>query len=272
MSLELYQFRCKTSDAYTFKMLIELFHNNIKTACFEITPQKLSLRMMDSNRRTLIDVVLLAEHFNLYYFSPIIESGVLHIGINLNHFFKMLKSIKKKDTLILFIQESQSHDLGIEITPKDYSRLTTSYVKIQNIQNLEIAVPDHYNSSILVQSNEFSKMCKDMFNMSNTILITAKKYSVGFMSNVGNVYSREVILGNTDQNSTDHNIIFQDEFDTEQLSRILKISNLSTTLSVHFGENVPILLSSKVGILGSIRIFVKSKRQIEEELNISDIL
>lgn len=63
-----YLFRCKTTDAYIFKILTELLHNVIKTACFEITAKGISLRMMDSNRRTLIDILLKSEKFQFLLF------------------------------------------------------------------------------------------------------------------------------------------------------------------------------------------------------------
>jgi len=263
-----YLFKCKTTDAYIFKTLTELLHNIIKTACFEITPKGISMRMMDSNRRTLVDLKLGAENFNLYYFAESIEGQVLNIGLNMNYFYKMLKSIKKRDQLILFIEEKQSLDLGIQIVPKDFSRLTISFVKIQNIQNLEIALPDKYEHSILVSSNEFSKMCKDMFNMSNTICIAAKKYTIGFLCNVGSVYSRQVILGDTEaqrMNSEASENDFTEDYDTEQLSRILKIAGLAQNLNMHCVKNMPLLLTSKVGIIGEIQIFVKSKKQLDDE-------
>lgn len=262
-----YLFRCKTTDAYIFKILTELLHNVIKTACFEIKPKHIILRMMDSNRRTLIDLILRAENFNFYYFSENIENQVLNIGLNMNHFYKMLKSIKKRDQLFLFIEEKQSLDLGIQIVPKDHSRLTTSYVKIQNIQNLEIGLPEKYEHSILVSSNEFSKMCKDMFNISNTISIVAKKYTISFLCNVGSVYSREVILGDTEAEKLYNNNFeqFSEDFDTEQLSRILKIAGLHINLNIHCKKNMPLLMTSKIGIIGEIQIFVKSRKQLDDE-------
>ena len=262
-----YLFRCKTTDAYIFKILTELLHNVIKTACFEITPKGISLRMMDSNRRTLIDILLKSENFNFYYFADSIESKVLNIGLNMNHFYKMLKSIKKRDQLVLFIEENQSLDLGIQIVPKDFSRLTISFVKIQNILNLEIALPDKYEHSILVSSNEFSKMCKDMFNMSNTITIATKKYTIGFLCNVGSVYSRQVILGDTEAQkmANDESEEFSEDYDTEQLSRILKIAGCATNLNIHCQKNMPLLMTSKIGIIGEIQIFIKSKKQLDED-------
>lgn len=270
-----YLFRCKTTDAYIFKILTELLHNIIKTACFEISAKKIVLRMMDSNRRTLIDLALHADSFNLYYFSPLVENGVLNIGLNLNHFYKMLKSIKKRDQLFLFIQENNVSDLGIHIVPRDQSRVTKAFVKIQNIQNLEIALPDAYDHSILVASNEFSKMCKDMFNMSSSISITTQKYSIGFLCNVGSVYSREVILGETSleaaSDAEDYES-FTEDYDTEQLSRILKIAGLHSGLIIKSKKNMPLQISSKVGVLGEMSIFIKSKRQLDDEnLQIMDM-
>lgn len=260
-------FRCKTTDAYIFKILTELLHNVIKTACFEIKPTKISLRMMDSNRRTLIDLTLHQKNFNFYYFSNSIENQVMNIGLNMNHFYKMLKSIKKRDQLILFIEEKRSLDLGIQIIPKDHSRLTISYVKIQNIQNLEIALPEDYEHSILISSSEFSKMCKDMFNMSNTISIIAKKYTIGFSCNVGSVFSRQVILGDTEAEKLESNNFeeFSEDFDTEQLSRILKIAGLHINLNILCKKNMPLLITSKVGIIGEIQIYIKSRKQLDNE-------
>ena len=48
----------------------------------------------------------------------------------------MLKSIKKKDSLQLFIDTSCTNELGIKTIPKENTRITTSGIKIQNIQNL----------------------------------------------------------------------------------------------------------------------------------------
>lgn len=261
-----YLFRCKTSDAYTFKILTELLHNIIKTACFEITHSKINLRMMDSNRRTLVDLSLAAENFNMYQLSPTVEGSSINVGLNLNHFYKMLKSIKKRDQLILFIEEKNPSDLGIHIIPKDQSRITNAYVKIQNIQNLEIALPENYDHNILVASNEFSKMCKDMFNMSSSISITTRKYSIGFLCNVGSVYSREVILGEPSLEQSEPNEDqFTEEYDTEQLSRIFKIAGLHSSIIIRSKQDMPLHFMSKVGILGSISIFIKSKRQLDEE-------
>jgi hypothetical protein len=113
-----------------------------------------------------------------------------------------------------------------------------------------------------------------MFNISNTISVFANEWNVKFVCNLGSVYSREVILGETDHERTgtlrdhlhnEHAYLIDDDFDAEQLSRVMKISGLSSNLNIHCMKNMPLYLRTKIGTLGVINIYIKSKRQIEEE-------
>ena len=128
-------FKAKTQEGYTIKILAELLQHNIKTACLEIDKTGIALRMMDTQQRILIDLKLDYENFSIYKYKLKEKS---FLGINQNHFHKMLKSIKKKDSVVLFIDDENPTDLGIEVLPKEKNRVTTSYVKIQNIQTSNI--------------------------------------------------------------------------------------------------------------------------------------
>ena len=84
-------FKCKTSEAYQMKVLAELMTNNIKNGCFNVNEEGLSLRMFDQPRKTLVDLDLFSDNFSRYKFK---NETKLCLGLNLNHFHKMLKSIK----------------------------------------------------------------------------------------------------------------------------------------------------------------------------------
>lgn len=259
-----YKFHCKTHDAYILKNLIELLQNNIKIGCFEISKTGIKLRMMDANRRLLFDVNMDAIKFHNYVFNH--DLPILYLGINLNHLNKLLRSIKKKDSLHLFITEQDTTNLGIEIIPKDKSPpVTTSFIKIQNIQNLEIMLPEGYDNHLLISSSGFSKMCKDMITISTVMMINIFNHHVRFSCNVGNIYSREIALGETDLEEPDTTVMYMDEFDTEIFSRITKISGLHPNMYIHFSTVLPIFLRSNIGNLGEISIFIKTKKQILSE-------
>lgn len=263
--------KLKTHEGYTIKVLAELLQNNIQTACLEITPDGIKLNMTDFYKKILILLELKSENFNIYRFTE----EKLFIGINLNHLYKMLKSVKKKDAIELFIEKEFPDDLGIKIIPKDKHRITTSKIKIQSIQNLEIEVPDGYTNPIIIPSNEYQKMTKDLVNIGSIITVDANMYNIKFSCTTGNVYSREVFFGedNMDQEFQDDIIIkkYIEDFDTEQLTRISKMSGLSSILQIYTQENFPLLFKTSVGTLGQLSIYIKSKKQIEDENNIDNV-
>ena len=82
-------FRVKSNEAYVLKIMAELLANNIKTGCFEIDETGIFLRMMDHHRRVLIDLNLssTSSGFTIFKFN----SKKMFLGINLNHFHKMLR-------------------------------------------------------------------------------------------------------------------------------------------------------------------------------------
>lgn len=255
-------FQCKTNEGHIVKTLSELLQNNIKSGCYEITSSGINMRITDANKRILIDLRLNHENFVLFK-----TKKTISIGINQSHFYKMLKSIKKKDSITLFIDEETPLDLGIEIVPKEKNRVTTSFVKIQNIQNLDIDLPSGYEKPILIPSNEFQKMIKDMNNIGNIIQVRSKFRQVNFKCDAESVYKREVLFGEHDLEYEFPEIV--QEFDTEMLTRISKISGLNTTMQIHQCKGLPLKISSTVGNLGVIDIYLKSKDQIEEdEMNI----
>ena len=260
-------FNAKTHCAYTIKILAELLQNNIKTACFEIDEDGVKLCMMDHHRTILIQVSLESENFTLYKFKC---KDKLFLGINLNHFHKMLKSIKKKDSMQLFINDDSPNDLGIKVIPKENNRITTSFVTIQEIQTIDIDIPEGYGKPIIVPSSEYQKMCKDMAHIGSMINVVARNFHIKFRCNACGVMKRHVEFGemgdSDDEEEDDDNVVeYNQDFDTEQLSRITKMAGLSTSMQIYPKQGKPLLFKSSIGSLGKISIYIKSKDLIEKE-------
>jgi proliferating cell nuclear antigen PCNA len=255
-------FKAKSNEAYALKILAELLANNIKTGCFEIDSTGIFLRMMDHHRRVLIDLNLSSESsgFTMFKFS----SKKMFLGINLTHFHKMVRPIKKKDQIELFIDDEFPNNLCIKVTPKENNRTTTSTVKIQSIQNLEIDLPTGYSNPISISSINYQKMLKELGNIGNSIQVSAKKYSINFSCSATGVYGRTVSFGNTEDNDDDdEDVNYDQEFNTETLSRISKLAGLNTNIQIYPGK--PLYFKSNVGNLGEINIYIKSKEQIEKD-------
>lgn len=261
-------FKAKTREGYVVKILAELLQNNIKTACFEVDGNGIRLNMMDHHKTILICLNLDANKFNVYKFK---KDRKMYLGINLTHFHKMLKSIKKKDSVQFFIDDQSPNDLGIKVIPKENNRVTTSYVKIQSIQTLDIDIPEGYNKPILVPSGEYQKMIKGMVHISNIVNISAHGFQIRFTCDAGGVMKRTTDFGETEDSddesdaSDDEHDEYKADFDADQLSRITKLAGLSTNMQIFPMDDLPLLFESDVGSIGKISIYIKSRQQIEME-------
>ena len=257
-------FKARTVDAYVIKTLVDLLQHNLKMAYFKISENGICLRMMDAGQKILFNVFLDGTKFNIYKYKY--KSTNYNIGVNLLHLFRMIKSIKKKDSITLFIREGSS-DLGIEVSPRDNSRTTTSYLKTFSTENLDIEMPKGYKNSIIINSSEYQKMCKDMNSIGPLITIHSNMNGlISFKCDDNNIYKREVIFGTEDSDSEDEDIDnqYSEVYNTEQLHRITKISGLHQKLNIFVEPRLPILFKSNVGALGAIDIYIKNKNQIEQ--------
>ncbi len=130
-------------------------------------------------------------------------------------------------------------------------------------------MPDGYANPIIVPSNEYQKMCKDMMAISQEVRVSAKKYSIKFFGDAGSVYSREVSFGEMDTDSDEEEdedeLKYEDHFNTEQLARIVKIAGLGNNIQVFVKKDLPMLFRTNVGGLGKISIYVKSKSLISAD-------
>ena len=112
-------------------------------------------------------------------------------------------------------------------------------------------------------------MCKDMNNIHSTIKVIAQGYHIKFSCNAGSVYSRNVRFGEFDDSDDEADLIdqieYEEDFDTEQLTRITKIAGLSANMKIYPKKNLPLLFRSQVGSIGNISIYVKSKSLIEAD-------
>jgi len=248
--------KAKTGDAYQIKVLAEFLSNNLKTGCFELSEKGLVLRQIDSHRKTLIDLFLNGEEFNHFKYN---KDKQMNMGLNLNHLYKLVKNIKKKDSLQLVIEEENPTDLLIKTIAKENTRIGTSTIKIQHIQTLDIEIPTGYGKPVVVNSSEFQKTIKDLIGINGPIIrVESKKSYICFRCDAeGGIIKRHVDFGERDDDDDDDSPEYSEEFTTEQFSKIIKIAGLSNTIQIYPAQDLPLFFCSKIGTIGTISVYIK---------------
>lgn len=253
-------FKCTTDNAFRIKIVAEIVANILKTSFWEINSEGISLSMFDESRKTMITIDLKACNFQEYEFNA--REGV-NIGINSSHFYKMLKSIKKKDTMGLHIDSVDSTELSITMVPKERNRKTISKIKIQVAQNLEVMNPTGYSRSVIVPSPDFHKMIKDLCALSSDkMVISARKKAIDFSADADGIMARTVSFGDPDDTSVANTY----NFSTEQVHRISKISALCDSIHIFPAtQELPIKFMTNIGLLGTICVYIKSDELLKED-------
>jgi len=252
-----YLFFIRSHEGHCFKILSELLQNNMKTVCLNLSEEGITMQNIDNHKSILFDMDLNGEKFQSYNYN--FETPNHQIGLTLRYMYSMLKNMKKKDIIEIYILKSKSDCLGVRIIPNNSNKITNSFIQIHLIQNILIDKPNGYKNSVLIETNDFQKMCKDMSIINNDIDIITGKGFIKFESKMDNVYSKDVVFGDFDKNK----VLHRDVFDLDNMLKIIKISGLSKHCQIYLTEELPIKFHVSIGCIGHLNVYVKSKQQME---------
>ena len=269
----MYLLKIKTKDGHSFKVLSELVQKYVKEGCWTIDGNGMVLTGVDTKTQQgtkLIRVNLPKYNFTKYK----CPQEPLKIGMNMVHFYRMLKSIKKKDnTLTLFIEEDDPLKLYIQVNQigEDKKKGIVGHINITLVRPVIHDEPTGYNEPVIVTSKEFQKI-KQLNKISKTIELSFKNKIIDLFCNKEGVYSKRVSLGDNDDDDDDDETNVDDDeeeykqtFDSDQILDLVKISNTSNNVQIYITPDLPLHFKLNAGSLGTIDVYLKSKETIEEE-------
>ena len=172
----------------------------------------------------------------------------------------MIRTVKKRDTTIFFIDDERVGEFGIKVIPRDGDQKTISYLKMQVSQHVEIAIPEGYKDSVLITPAEFSKFIKDAGTVGSDIQIYSNKYQIKIAC-TGPIFSKEIIFGDAEYEG---DFDCKETYSTEQFTKLSKLTCMGNNVQLYSKEKFPLLLKTQIGSLGDLSIYIKSKDQIEK--------
>ncbi len=255
-----YIFQAKTEEAFVIKILGELLSNRLQFAHFKVNEHGIFLLQTDRRSEQLIEISLLRENF-----SPYKCSKQLVFSVNTTNLYKMLKCIKKKDAIRLYIHEDEPSILGICVEQMNENNRVLTTLKILNTHLEDILKPEGYDTPIIIPNKQFQKM-KNLHNISKTMVITSKLNYIRFFCDGGELYSRELVIGNENDEDNAHiKRLYKQEFNTEYITGLTKCAGQSGSVSVYVDEENGLKIKMKAGGLGDLVVYIKSKELIDYE-------
>ena len=218
---------------------------------------------MDVKGHVLIDSILEKDQFLIYTYKEDIN-----IGIDVSHFYKTLKAIKKKDVLKLAIYNNDR--LTVKYIPKDGGREVCSELPIFPVQTIQFVPPDGYNNKpVILYSDQFQKMCKELSSLSKNIVLTATQRSITFKVDTVYPVSQEFSVYDDydykDEGIHEKNELYKATFSSNILTKFMKISKFHSSIQIYAQKDLPLLLNIPVDNLGYIKVYIKSNELIKSE-------
>lgn len=257
-----YLFYCKSDDGHVLKSLIEtLDQSKIQTACFIINKHGIYLETADLSNMQFFDLELSSENFRPYKYNH--PESSFNLGLNIKDFNINLKSIKKKDNVILYIlNKEQPYTLYIT-SDKEGQKNERKPVQSITVQPMTIEKISGYKNYIMGNCKNFQSMIKYIKTIKlKKKLVDIDVYNTHIKFHISTGY--ENIFGEDDDE--DSKFLYKQTLNFEQLIPFIKINGLTNKLKLYIPDNSnnPLKFKLNVGNIGKLVIYIKTIKDEKE--------
>ena len=212
---------------------------------------------MDNSRTVLTHMRLYANKFEQYEYNN--KAPKLSVGLNTDHFYRIVKTVTNDDTITFSISKSESNHLCITLENGEKKRRIKNKLNLLDRDESDINMPEtEFAARITMPSMDFQKICRDM------TLLSAKTVDV---KNVGGTLtftckgpfaSQTVTMGDSTSDmaitKSKPDEIVSGTFSLPHLVLFTKCSNLSNNLEIHMKNDWFLMIRYVIANLGDIKL------------------
>ncbi|KAJ5574562.1 hypothetical protein N7450_008461 [Penicillium hetheringtonii] len=254
----------RLEQASLLKRVVDAVKDLVQDCNFDCNDSGIALQAMDNSHVALVSMLLRAEGF-----SPYRCDRNIALGINLTSLTKVLRAAQNEDILTLKAEDSPDA-VNLMFESAETDRLSEYDIKLMDIDQEHLAIPEtDYAASVEMPSAEFQRICRDLNALSESVVIEASKEGVKFscQGDIGN--GSVTVRQHTNVDKPEQNVTINLSepvaltFSLKYLVNFCKASNLSTSVTLHLSQEVPLLVEYGLGS-GHLRFYLAPKIGDEE--------
>jgi proliferating cell nuclear antigen PCNA len=260
MSKQNYLFYLKSRDGFVFKIFSEFFASCMMRCAFTVDKNGLSLLSTDNKKHRLFSIKMPLLKFRKFDFVK-----PFSFDVNSNHLHKIMKTIRKKDSLTLYITEDQPHELKISVSQGAENIESTSTIRIMLVHPSDIEILDYSDKSYVNCTGKDFQKIKNLSNIGKKTNVILKNKEVIFDCDGGDVISKSIKIGEDVETKEDSDDNLTVGVNTMYISSLSKIASISSNVLIYVCENSPIKITFDIPTIGDFNIFIKTNKIIDEE-------
>ena len=249
-----------TIQTTPFKTLATALKDILLETNIIFTPEGLKIMNMDKTQTILVHLFLDAENFDAFE----CRYPKITIGVNTLHFFRLINTMSRDDTLTIFINEEDYSDgivdnLGLIFEDGDKGQRKTHKLKLIEPDPEESTMPDvNFSSIIGMPSVDFQNCIRDLASLS-TDRIALQSVGKELIFNCKGSYAESSIRrhemedGSTTFKENNGQVV-HGEFSLKNLSYFIKCTSLCPSIEIMLENDLPLIVTYNVASLGSIRL------------------
>tara|TARA_Y100000768_G_scaffold356282_1_gene310529 strand:+ start:1722 stop:2549 length:828 start_codon:yes stop_codon:yes gene_type:complete len=245
----------RTVQSSAIRVLIEALKEILTDTNLEFDGTNIKVIAMDPSHTVLVHLKLDSDKFEKYY----CPDKIL-LGINTLNLFKLIKALQNNDSLTLFVEKNNTNQLGIRMENGEANQITQYKMNLMDLNQENIQIPPiEFDSVITLPSNNFQKICRDMFNLSDNIEITTFEQQITFKC-TGDIADQETTIGQSNNgnmsfvNHNNSNEIIQGIFSLKYLVLFTKCTNLCSSIELYLKNDYPLIIRYQVANLGEVKL------------------
>ena len=287
-----YIVKIKTVQIAAFKTLIEALKEIFRDLNIRFlipyndkTKQEggISISAMNSNGNVYVKLKLPSKNFEEYICRPKNGESSVIIGVNMSHFYKLIKTMNDEDNLTLFVEENRINELGIKLENPSRQYRTVFRLNLLDLDREDpYNIPEaKFNFVITMLSSDLHNLIKNMStiaenvdikyidipDMRNTLIFNCKGEFASQETifadnsknnNLGGKESSSIKITQTTQEDNCSNEIIQGVYQLKTLSLFSKCSSLCNNLEIYIKNNYPLVIKYMVANLGYVYLILSS--------------
>jgi len=230
---------------------------------------------MDSSHVALVSLNLQAEGFQNYR-----SDKPITLGVNMGNLAKVMKLAGNDDSItlkaeadqskliVIFENNSNSHLLKKFI---EQGKKTEFDMNLLTLDSEVLGIPEtDYQAKITMNAAEFTRLCRELYQVAETVTIEAKEDNVIF-SVEGELGKGKVALTETvadkaeDKTSIEVKAGVRLAFALRYLNMFNKASTCSPSVSLMVSSDTPLVVEYAMDKLGSLKFYLAPKISEEKE-------
>ncbi|KAJ3637643.1 hypothetical protein MTP99_001084 [Tenebrio molitor] len=259
-------FEARLVSSGTFKKILDAIKDLLNEASFDCSESGIQLQAMDNSHVSLVSLMLRSDGFDKYRCDR-----SLTMGMNLANMAKIFKCANNDDTVTIKAQDD-ADIVTFMFEAKKQEKISDYEMKLMNLDQEHLGIPEtDFSCVIRMPSPEFARICRDLSQFGESIVISCTKEGVKF-STGGDIGSANVKLAQTnnfDKEEESVTIEMQEPvtltFACQYLNSFTKATPLAPQVQLSMSDNVPLVVEYQIPELGHLRFYLAPK--IEEDEN-----